>query len=336
MEKKLSFVIPCYKSEKTVGSVIAEIRDMISKEAKYDYEIILVNDGSPDDVWDVIKEYADRDAHILGVNLAKNFGQHSAVLAGYHYCTGDYVISLDDDGQTPAGEVPKLLDELEKGYDVVYAKYEEMHQKAFRRWGSDFARRMSDYIFGVKGYYTGSFFVARKFIIEEMIRYDNCYPYLGGLVLRTTRNIGYVSVQHNDRMSGASGYSLKKLFSLWFNGFTAFSVKPLEISTYIGFFIAFIGFVYTIVIIVRRLFISELQAIIPYGWSSQTSIILVIGGLILINMGLMGEYIGRIYICINNSPQFVVKETYGNKNTEDGLTPKGSVEDETDYTDSML
>ncbi len=311
MDKKLSFVIPCYKSQKTVGSVIEEISKTVKKEEKYDYEIILVNDGSPDGVWDVIKEYANRDNHILGVNLAKNFGQHSAVLAGYHYCTGDYVISLDDDGQTPAEETFRLIDELEKGYDVVYAKYEEMHQKAFRRWGSDFARRMSDYIFGVKGYYTGSFFVARKFIIDEMIRYQNCYPYLGGLVLRTTRNIGYVSVRHNDRMQGESGYNLKKLFSLWFNGFTAFSVKPLEISTYIGFFIAFVGFIYTIVIIVRKLFIPELEAIIPYGWSSQTAIMLVIGGMILINMGLMGEYIGRIYICINNSPQFVVKEVCG-------------------------
>lgn len=316
MEKKLSFVIPCYRSHKTVGSVIEEIREMIKKEAKYDYEIILVNDGSPDDVWDVIKEYATQDKHILGVNLARNFGQHSAVLAGYHYCTGDYVISLDDDGQTPAGEVPELIRELETGYDVVYAKYNEMHQKAFRRWGSDFARRMSDYIFGVRGYYTGSFFVARRFVIDEMIRYQNCYPYLGGLVLRTTRNIGYVSIQHNDRLSGQSGYSLKKLISLWFNGFTAFSVKPLEISTYIGFLFAFIGFVYTIVIIVRRLFIPELEAIIPYGWSSQTAIMLVIGGLILINMGLMGEYIGRIYICINNSPQFVVREVCGSTEKE--------------------
>ncbi|MFG6339829.1 MAG: glycosyltransferase family 2 protein [Lachnospiraceae bacterium] len=316
MEKKLSFVIPCYRSQKTVGSVIEEIREMIKKEAKYDYEIILVNDGSPDDVWDVIKEYATQDKHILGVNLARNFGQHSAVLAGYHYCTGDYVISLDDDGQTPAGEVPELIHELETGYDVVYAKYNEMHQKAFRRWGSDFARRMSDYIFGVRGYYTGSFFVARRFVIDEMIRYQNCYPYLGGLVLRTTRNIGYVSIEHNDRLSGQSGYSLKKLISLWFNGFTAFSVKPLEISTYIGFLFAFIGFVYTIVIIVRRLFIPELEAIIPYGWSSQTAIMLVIGGLILINMGLMGEYIGRIYICINNSPQFVVREVCGSTEKE--------------------
>lgn len=311
MNKKLSFVIPCYRSQKTVGSVIDEITKTMKKEPEYDYEIILVNDGSPDHVWDTIREYAGRDDHILGVNLAKNFGQHSAVLAGYHYCTGDYVVSLDDDGQTPAREVFKLLHELQTGYDVVYAKYDEMHQKAFRRWGSDFARRMSDYIFGVRGYYTGSFFVARRFVTDEMIRYQNCYPYLGGLVLRTTRNIGYVSIQHNDRLAGQSGYNLKKLFSLWFNGFTAFSVKPLEISTYIGFLIALLGFVYTIVIIIRKLFIPELEALIPYGWSSQTAIMLVIGGLILINMGLMGEYIGRIYICINNSPQFVVKEVCG-------------------------
>lgn len=322
MEKKLSFVIPCYKSQKTVGNVIEAVIDMLKKETRYDYEIILVNDGSPDHVWDVIREYVERDDHILGVNLTKNFGQHSALLAGYHYCTGDYIISMDDDGQTPAHETPKLVAELEKGYDVVYAKYEEMHQKAFRRLGSDFARRMSDYIFGVKGYYTGSFFVARRFIIDEIIRYKNCYPYLGGLILRTTRNIGYVTIQHNDRLSGRSGYNLRKLFSLWFNGFTAFSVKPLEISTCIGCLIALIGFVYTIVIIIRRLFIPKLEMVIPYGWSSQTAIILVIGGLVLINMGLMGEYIGRIYICINNSPQFVVKEVRGNAVAVYGETPK--------------
>ncbi len=311
MNKKLSFVIPCYRSQKTLGSVIDEITETMNKEPEYDYEIILVNDGSPDHVWDTIREYVSRDDHVMGICLAKNFGQHSAILAGYHYCTGDYVVSLDDDGQTPACEVFKLLQELQTGYDVVYAKYDEMHQKAFRRWGSDFARRMTDYIFGVRGYYTGSFFVARRFVTDEMIRYQNCYPYLGGLVLRTTRNIGYVSIQHNDRLAGQSGYNLKKLFSLWFNGFTAFSVKPLEISTYIGFLIALLGFVYTIVIIIRKLFIPELEALIPYGWSSQTAIMLVIGGLILINMGLMGEYIGRIYICINNSPQFVVKEVCG-------------------------
>ena len=319
MDKKLSFVIPCYKSQETIGSVINDIKEMINKETKYDYEIILINDGSPDKVWDVIQEYANQDDHILGINLARNFGQHSAVLAGYNYCTGDYVISLDDDGQTPAGETVKLLCELEKGYDVVYAKYDEMHQSAFRRWGSNFARQMSDHIFDVRGYYTGSFFVARKYVIDEIIRYKNCYPYLGGLVLRTTRNIGYVSVQHNDRLEGKSGYNLKKLVSLWFNGFTAFSVKPLEISTYIGFLIAFIGFVYTIVIVIRKLFVPELEAIIPYGWSSLTSIVLIIGGLILVNMGLMGEYIGRIYICINNSPQFVIKEICGNTKSESGI-----------------
>ena len=259
------------------------------------------------------RAYRKIEKHHLGIAVCGN-----VAACFIHQSTEIKNIALVDEWKEPSHEL--LLGIVH----ALQAPVAEMHQKAFRRLGSDFARRMSDYIFGVKGYYTGSFFVARKFIIEEMIRYDNCYPYLGGLVLRTTRNIGYVSVQHNDRMSGASGYSLKKLFSLWFNGFTAFSVKPLEISTYIGFFIAFIGFVYTIVIIVRRLFIPELQAIIPYGWSSQTSIILVIGGLILINMGLMGEYIGRIYICINNSPQFVVKEVCGNKNAKDSLTSKGS------------
>lgn len=311
-EKKLSFVIPCYRSENTVLKVVDEIEKTVVTRPGFSYEIILVNDGSPDNVWDVIKNRSESDEHVIGINLAKNFGQHSALLAGYNQCTGDYIISLDDDGQTPADECYLLVDELEKGYDLVYASYGKAHQNLYRRMGSRFAKAMSDYMFDIKGddRQGSSYYIARKFIIEEMIKYKNPYPYMAGLILRTTRNIGFVHVNHRDRLEGQSSYSLKGLISLWMNGFTAFSVKPLQIGTYVGFVFSVLGFIFAIITVIRKLFINpQMEA----GWSSIISIMLVVGGIIMIMLGLIGEYVGRIYICINNSPQFVIREISGTK-----------------------
>ncbi len=303
---KLSFVIPCYRSEKTITKVIKEIKDTMETRSEYDYEIILVNDGSPDKVWSVIYKEATKDDHIVGINLAKNFGQHCALMAGYNNCTGNYVVSLDDDGQTPACDVFKLVDELEKGYDVVYASYPETHQNAFRRWGSDFAKKMSDYMFDIKGddRKGSSYYICKRFVIDEMIKYNHSFPYIAGLLLRVTRNVGFVNIEHRDRLEGTSGYNLKSLISLWLNGFTAFSIKPLELGAYIGFFTALLGFVYAIYTIIKRIITPN----VIEGWSSLISIVLIIGGVLMIMLGLVGEYIGRIYICINNSPQFVIKE----------------------------
>ena len=314
MDKKLlSFVIPCYRSQNTILKVVDEIERTVKTRDGYDYEIILVNDCSPDDVRSVIADLARRNSRVTAINLAKNFGQHSALLAGYNHCSGDYVISLDDDGQTPADELYKLVDKLDEGFDVVYASYGEVHQNIIRRLGSNFAKAMSDYMFDIKGdkNHGSSYYIAKKFIIDEMIKYKNPYPYMGGLILRVTRNIGFVFVTHRDRMEGRSGYSFKGLVNLWLNGFTAFSVKPLRIGSYIGFLSSILGILYAIYIIIKKLFINpDLQT----GWSSIISVIMIIGGIIMLMLGLIGEYIGRIYICINNSPQYVIKEIETQKN----------------------
>lgn len=317
MDKKLlSFVIPCYRSQNTILKVVDEIERTVKTRDGYDYEIILVNDCSPDNVWSVIADLAKRNSRVTAINLAKNFGQHSALLAGYNHCSGDYVISLDDDGQTPADELYKLVDKLNEGFDVVYASYGEVHQNLIRRLGSNFAKAMSDYMFDIKGdkNHGSSYYIAKKFIIDEMIKYKNPYPYMGGLVLRVTRNIGFVFVTHRDRMEGRSGYSFKGLVNLWLNGFTAFSVKPLRIGSYIGFLSSILGILYAIYIIIKKLFINpDLQT----GWSSIISVIMIIGGIIMLMLGLIGEYIGRIYICINNSPQYVIKEIETQKNIKE-------------------
>lgn len=306
---KCSFVIPCYRSENTIAKVVGEIKsEMAAKRPSDDYEIVLVNDCSPDGVWNVIEKMARTEDNIIGINLAKNFGQHSALMAGYGKCSGEYVVSLDDDGQAPLDSLNDLILKLEEGYDVVYAYYHEIKQNLFRRFGSWMAWLMGKIMLNppkdMKG---SSFFVARGFVIREMCKYKNAFPYLVGLVLRTTRKIAWVETQHRSRLEGTSGYSFWRLLGLWLNGFTAFSVKPLEFSTILGVVFAIAGFVYAIVIIVQRI----IGNITVAGWSSIIALMLIIGGSILMMLGLIGEYIGRIYICINDSPQYVIKEIAG-------------------------
>ncbi len=302
--KKVSFIIPCYRSEQTLPGVVAEINDTMENCA-YDYEIILVNDCSPDGTLATIRSLCAGQKNIRGISFARNFGQHAALMAGLRESSGDYVVCLDDDGQTPAEEVGKLLAALEKGYDAVYAKYNHKQHSAFRNLGSKVNELMARVLLEKPAsLYISSYFAVQRFVVEDMIRYENSYPYVIGLVLRATKNITNVEVNHREREVGNSGYTLKKLLGLWFNGFTAFSVKPLRIATAIGCGSACVGFLYGIYTIVKRL----VNPAVPAGYSALMSAIIFFCGMIMIMLGLIGEYIGRIYISMNNSPQYVIKE----------------------------
>ena len=303
--KTVSFVIPCYRSAKTIGAVTAEIADTMGKLPQYDYEIVLVNDCSPDDTFAVIRALQKENRRIAAVDLAKNFGQHAALMCGMRKTRGDYVVCLDDDGQTPADEVGKLLEKLEESYDVVYASYENKQESGFRLLGSLVNRRMTEIMLGKpKELELNSYFAARRFIVDEMLRYEHCYPYVMGLVLRSTKRICNVPVKHRAREEGRSGYTISKLLGLWMNGFTSFSVKPLRIATYTGAFIALIGFFYALVVLVRRFTVN----LAPMGWTTTTILILIIGGLNLLLLGLVGEYVGRVFMCVNATPQYVERE----------------------------
>ena len=302
---KLSFVIPCYRSDNTIETVVQEICDTVATRSGIDYEIVLVNDCSPDGVWLVIKRLAANDNHIKGICLAKNFGQHCALMAGYGQATGDYVISLDDDGQTPASESFKLVDKLEEGFDVVYGYYEHSAQHLFRRFGTWVNKKMAEAIIGQpKTLRSTSFFIMRKFIVEEIVRYPHPFAYISGLVFRATKNLGNVEVQHRRRIEGESGYTIAGLIGLWINGFTAFSVKPLRAATFIGLLCALVGFVAGLYVVYQKFINPE----IPVGYTSILATLLFVGGMIMLLLGLIGEYVGRIYISINQSPQYVVRE----------------------------
>lgn len=301
----LSFVIPCYRSARTIRAVVRELTDTLAaRKDEYDHEIILVNDGSPDDTARVLSELCGEFPAVTFVDLSRNFGQHSALMAGFRQVRGEVVVCLDDDGQTPANECFKLIDKLAEGYDIVFAQYGERKQNAFRNLGSRFNAACNHFFFGQpKGLSVNSYFACRRFVVDSALQYPNPFPYVTGLLFQSVSRYANVRVSHRERLEGESGYSLKKLISLWANGVTAFSIKPLRLANYVGWATAAAGFVFALITIVRKLVNPDMQA----GWASTIAVLLVIGGVIIALMGIVGEYIGRIYLSINRYPQYVVR-----------------------------
>lgn len=306
---KLSFVIPCYGSEHTIESVITEIDEIMALRSGYDYEIICVNDGSPDNVFAILKDIARINPRLLVVDLSKNMGRASAIMAGYSFAKGDYVVNLDDDGQCPMDELWRLYDALGKDYDVSMARYPKKKQSAFKNFGSSVNSLMSRILIGKpKSLQFSNFAIVKQYIIDEILNYKNPYPYLEGLILRSTRRIVNVEMEERKRFNGHGNFTFIRSLKLWLNGFTAFSVKPLRIATVMGGLIALVGFVACVAVVIGKI----VNPGIPMGYSSTMAVILFLGGMIMIMLGLIGEYIGRIYICINNSPQYVVREVINN------------------------
>lgn len=305
-ERKISFVIPCYGSAKTVGIVIDEINKTVESKNGYDYEVIAVNDHSPDNVWEVLTEIARKNKKVKCINLAKNMNRPGALMAGMSKVTGDYVILMDDDGQCPMESLWELIKPLEEGHDISIAKYPEYKQSLFKSFGTIVNRKMTEIVIEKpKGMAFTNFAAMKKYIVDEIIKYKNPYPYMTGLMLRTTSDIVNVEMQERERITGSTNFTFKKMLALWINGFTAFSIKPLRISTVIGFITAAIGFIYGIYIVIQKI---VLHSAIAQGYSSLMAVMLFIGGIIMLMLGMIGEYLGRIYISINNSPQYVIKE----------------------------
>ena len=304
---KVSVVIPCYKSENSIESVVREIEQFFEDNNQYNFEIILINDYSPDNTLEVLKKIITKYQNVKIISFSKNFGQHAAIMAGLNKATGDIIICMDDDGQTPPHEMYKLIDKINEGYDVAYANYSVKKHSVFRNWGSKLNDAMTVKLINKpKGLYQSSYFAIRKYVTDEVVKYDNSYPYLNGLILRITKNMCNVMVEHREREHGGSTYTFKKLVSLWVNGFTAFSVTPLRVAGVVGLLMSFVGLLFSIYIIIIRLLDPSIAA----GWSSIMATILIMNGIMLIFTGLIGEYIGRIYISANKSPQYVVKEEY--------------------------
>ncbi len=312
---KLSFVIPCYNSEKTIKDVVNSIKKELESKYLSDYEIILVNDFSKDNTSAVIENLAQNDQKIVAINFSKNFGQHSALMAGFRNSTGDIIIYLDDDGQCPVDKVFELIEPLKNGFDISIADYGKKKQSKFKNFGSKVNDIMAEHLINKpKELKLSNFAAMKRFVVDEITKYKNCYPYIAGLMLRTTSNIANVKMEENERQSGSTNYTLRKLLSLWLNGFTSFSVKPLRVTTIIGILFALVGFIFGLYTIINKLFINNDVAL---GYSTIVALLTFFNGVTLMVLGMIGEYIGRIFISLNKSPQYVIKNSINLNNKEE-------------------
>lgn len=301
---KYSFVIPCYNSEKTIANLIELTCEQMDLMGKHNYEFVLVNDYSRDNTIDELRMLANKYKFVKVLNLARNFGQHNAIMAGLNNINGDIIIAMDDDLQTHPSQLNKLLSKLEEGYDVVYGRYPEKKHSFFRNLGSKFNNWTVRVLIGKpKDLKASSFWVARRFVIDSIIKYDNPYSHIQGLFLRTTKNIGNADIEHFERAVGTSNYTIKSLVKLWASC-TNFSILPLRIATILGATFSSLGFLGCIYIIIHKMIFVNTAV----GWSSIMVAILFFSGVNLLCIGLVGEYIGRLFISINRAPQYIVKE----------------------------
>lgn len=305
---KISIIIPVYNGAKT----IAKLTNALINDLKYyKLEIILVNDGSKDNSHEVcvsiFNKYKDIAKYIC---LAQNFGEHNAVMAGLSCATGDYTVVIDDDFQNPPGEIQKLIDKAVSGrFDVVYSYYGKKYHSGFRNLGSSFNNFVANFLLDKpKNLYLSSFKCMNRFIVRELIKYKGPFPYIDGLILRSTKNIGKALVEHADRKEGRSGYTLKKLIRLWLNMFINFSILPLRVSVFLGFIFLAIGIISSIQTIIEKI----INPNIPMGLASILVAILVFGGIQLLILGLIGEYLGKLFLTNNQTPQYVVRHIFTN------------------------
>lgn len=310
---KISFVIPCYKSGSTIGPVVDEILAKVAERPEVEPEIVLVNDASPDDLSETLHRLCESRPACVVVELAKNANRPGAVMAGLAHMTGDVAVIMDDDGQCPMGRLWDLLAPLDGDADVSIAKYPDRKQSGFKDCATWLNRKMTEIALKKPAALEFTNFMAiKKAIAGELVHYDKPYPYLTGLLLRTTKHIVNVPMEERERQSGKTTFTFFKMVALWVNGLTAFSILPLRVASFCGIASAAVGFILGLYTVIHKLTDPTVQA----GYSSTVSLLLFIGGLILLSLGIIGEYVGRIYMCINRSPQYVVRHVEKSRGKE--------------------
>ncbi|EKD28478.1 MAG: ribonuclease III [uncultured bacterium] len=298
----LSVIIPVYNSEDNLIELTHQLFDSLKS---YQFELIFINDLSKDNSWDVIKEICITRNNIIGIDLRKNFGQDNAIMAGLFKAQGNFIVIMDDDLQHSPYDIPALYSKCKEGYDVCYAKFIHIKQVLWKNIGSYINGFVAEILINKpKNIYLSPFMIIKKDIIEKIIEYDGPYPYIQGLIFNITDNITQINIEHNDRYKGNSNYNFIRSFSLFLNLATNFSIIPLRFSTFIGIISSIIGFS-----MLPYYFIRYLQGNYQIqGWTTLVTLLLIFGGLILLSLGLIGEYLGRIYLKINRKPQYIIKE----------------------------
>lgn len=304
----VSVVIPCYYSKNMIGKVVRLTREELVALG-YDTQFVLVNDGSDDGTYDAICALSDESDDVVGIDLMRNFGQHNAIMAGLHQVAGDIVMVMDDDMQTHPSQCRFLLGKLSEGADVVFGRYRVHKESVFRRAGSSFAMSLIRLLADCpKGIVDSNYFVMRRIVCDEMVSYRSPSVYIQGLIFRTTNRIENVDIDHFEREEGSSGYTLKSLMKLT-STILNFSAIPLRIATVLGCVLGFLGLAGAIALLVERLIDPEMVI----GWSSLMVTVLVCSGVITICIGIVGEYVGRLFQTDMGRPQFIVRKKKGGR-----------------------
>ena len=305
MIKKISIVIPVFNSSQFLYDFISNLILIISKQFK-SFEVILIDDCSKDESWKVIEQLSlSFDKTVKAIQLRKNIGQHNAIFLGLKYCEGDIIVTMDDDGQNSPDDIEEMIKKIDEGYDVCYANYKIKKHNLFRRFGSYINNIFTSVLFKKPlSLVLTSFRSFKKEIKDEILKYNSSYVYIDGLIFSITHNVSNIFVEHKTRNFGKSNYTFLKLLSLWLRMFISFSILPLRIASLLGIIFSISSFLVAIWLV----FFREMSSDIPMGWTSLIVIILFLGGIQLLALGLIGEYLGSAYLSINNSSKFSEKK----------------------------
>jgi len=309
LRPEISIVVPVYRSEKILPHLAEQVSMAMDAAGLANrFEMVLVNDASPDGSWQVIQALASRHDFVRGICLSRNFGQHNATMAGLNQAQGDIVVIMDDDLQHPPQTIMALVTAIRDGYDVCYTRYMNRQHTFWKKLGSWFNDRAASFLLRKpRGLYLSSFKALHRRVVQEVIRYDGPYAYVDGLILDITNHITSVPIEHQARHEGKGNYNLKRLVSLWLKMATSFSIIPLRIASFTGMILAAVSAILIVGLVVQKLLHPET----PAGWTSLVMTVLFVGGLQLLCLGVIGEYLGRAYLKINRKPQFAVRERIG-------------------------
>lgn len=302
----VSVAIPCYRSARTIRAVVDELRAVIPQREGFDYQIILVNDYPEDDTFDVISDLCREDPKIVGVNLSRNFGQTAAKMAALPYVQGDVLVYMDDDGQHPGDRIFELVDRVLAGDDLVFARFPHKHHSLFKRFTSWCNSRVLEWN-GSKprDLVLSSYYAMSRMAADALKNYRSPFPAPSGYLFHIVQRYSNVDMEHRSRIAGHSNYTLGRMLRMWFTGFTNFSTVPLRFAAFLGCICAAGGFIAGLAVVIRKLVNPNIAA----GYTSSIALQLFIGGVIMMILGLIGEYIGRIYMTVSDMPQYQVRET---------------------------
>ena len=305
----LSIVIPVYNSERIVPELARRVSAAMAQQGVRRYELILVNDGSADRSWAMIEQACEANSAVRGINLRINAGQHNAIMAGLREASGAVIVIMDDDLQHAPEDIGKLTARIDEGRDLCYAAFRHPQHALWKTAGSHFRDFTVRVLLGMpRGVRISSFKAMRAEIAQEITRYAGPFPYIDGLALMVTRNVGSVEVEHHPRQDGRGNYSFRQSLSLWAKVAMNFSVVPLRVASWLGLGFAVFGFLFAVYLIVQQLLFQRIP--VP-GWASLVVAILIVGGVQLLALGAIGEYLGRAYLHLTAKPQYVVKARKG-------------------------